>query len=514
MDLQIFLALSAGSLSAVIIGQMLITETYRVPGSARLFLAHGLVILLGVAGYWLLPDFYGYLTALALAAIFAPGLLLNRANRELLAGRNSRAALFARLAFLTHPTAEIGFNAKLFAALAESTRDARLAALEALRATATAGRPEILELQILRQRDDWQGMVEYLSRTPLPPSPDAINFPIRALGETGRLEAMVQLYSRHRQMLGNTQLPSLMLLAFCGRVVATDSLLVSFPVMPPPVRAFWQATALQAAGRGELAQPLLGNFDRTALTPAQRSMLASRIERPAIEAAAVLSPEANRFVDGLEARLRRDAPFRQATWRSTPLTYVLILANCIMFAVEMAYGDTMNTENLFSLGGLWPDSVIQDHEWWRLGSAMFLHAGPEHLISNMFALWILGRFVESAMGTWRTAVIYGVGGLVSMAGVIGLTQAGFVEPNLLVGASGAIFALLGAIALRRLADFLATRTITDRRNLSMIAMVLGLQAVIDLALPQISFAAHGIGLVAGVVLGWVLTPRPVGGRIF
>jgi rhomboid protease GluP len=507
MDLQAFLALSAASISAVMIGQLIIVESYRLPGSTRIFAMHGAVILVAALGYRFMPEFYGYPPAFVLAAIFAPGIFAARANREFLAGRNSRAALFARLAFLSHPTATMGFDARLFAALAQSTRPTRIDALECLREKAGVDRAGILELQILRQKKDWQGIIDYLRRTPVPLIGDALSFPIRALGETGQLDAMVQVYSRHRQTLGLTQLPTLTLLAFCGRVDATDSLLASNRIFPPPIRAFWQATALQAAGRGEFAQPLLASFEGGSLTSAQQDILASRLDRPAVEAASKLSPYASNFVDTLEARVRRNAGLRQATWRSTPLTYLLILANCIMFGVEWFCGDTMNAENLFDLGGLSAPAVTQDHEWWRLGTALFLHAGPEHLLSNMLALWVLGRFVESAMGSRRTALIYGLGGLISMAGVVGLMQEGFIEPDLLVGASGAIFALLGAMALARLNDFLASRHIADRRNLMLIALVLGIEAVIDLVLPQVSFSAHAIGFAAGVVLGWLLTPR-------
>jgi rhomboid protease GluP len=507
MDLQIFLALSAASFSAVTIGQMVIAEGYRIAGSARMFAMHGLVILVAVAGYWLLPDIYGYLTCLALLAIYAPGLALGRANRALLAGRNVEAARLARLAALLHPAPPIRFTARLFTALAQPTRETRIEALETLKKTVPPDLGVLVDLQILRQRDDWHGMVDFLRRTRIPAVADALTFPIRALGETGQLEAMVQTYSSHRATFGSTSLPPLMVLAFCGRVDAVLALLPLLRILPPAAKFYWQAVALQAAGRPGEARHLLAGIDLASLPESQRSMIASRLETPTAEATPLLSPGARHVVDALEARIRRDAPLQQGKWRRTPLTYLLIAANCVMFGVESVYGDTTNAYDLFRLGALQPDAVIQDHEWWRLGTAMFLHAGPEHLISNMLALWILGRFVELSLGTWRTAVIYGLGGLISMAGVIGLTEAGITESEVLVGASGAIFALLGAIALRRLTDFLTTRHISDRRNLTLIGMVLVLQAAIDLALPQISFAAHGVGLVAGVVLGWLLTPK-------
>lgn len=503
MDLQTFLALSAGSLSAVAIAQVFVTRTYRFPGIAIYLMGHAVVIAVAVAGYRFLPDYYGFLAALALLAIIAPGPLLNRANRELLAGRNERAALLARLASLVQPTSQIRFTANLFKALSESTREERIGALEALRQTGKPDQEVILDLQLLRQRQNWQGIVDYLARNPVPAGADAVAFPIRALGETGQLEAMVATAMRYRGLLGAGQLSTLMLLAFCGRVQATDSMLASFHAMPVSVKAFWQATALQAAARGELAEPLLRGFASASLTPAQHEALIARLDKPASQAEGQLSPQATAFLDDLEMHIRRNAPLRRTGWRAAPVTYLLILANCAFFGVELWHGDTTDAENLFRLGGLWPDAVVRDHEWWRLLSAMFLHAGPEHLISNMIGLFLLGRMVEATVGSLRMGLVYLIGGLVSMAGVLALTEAGLTQPDVLVGASGAIFALIGAIALRRLSDFLATRHIADRHNLSLIVIVLLIQAAIDLSLPQISFTAHGIGFIAGIALAWI-----------
>ncbi|GLS23415.1 hypothetical protein GCM10007874_64360 [Labrys miyagiensis] len=507
MDLQIFLALSAASFAAVVIGQMVITESHRVPGTGRMFALLSLVILVAVAGYWLLPGVYGYLTVLALALVYAPGLLMLKAQRETIAGRSISAARLSGLAVLLHPDRTTRYTAALFSAVARPTPQERVEALTAMRSTVAGPEALMLELQILRQQGDWPGMVDFLRSHSVPLVGDAVLFPIRALGETGQLDALVQTYAAHRTTLGRSHVPLMIMLAFCGRVDAVAALLPTLSILPPVVKAFWHATALQAAGRFDEARRLLETFDPAALTDIQREMIAARLKRPVVEAAPLLSPAAAQQLDMMAMRAGRDAPLRQADWRRTPLTYLLILANCVMFGVEMFVGDSQDTQTLYDLGALWPPDVIHDQQWWRLVSAMFLHAGPEHLISNMFALWVLGRFVEIGMGTWRMAVIYGVGGLISMAGVVGLTAAGLTEPNLLVGASGAIFALLGAIALQRLTDFLATRTVADRRNLSMVGLVLVLQAGIDLALPQISFTAHLIGLLAGIALGWILKRR-------
>ena len=511
MDLQPFLALSAGSLSAVFIAQLLLSQAWRLPDGRLMIGLHAIVILIAYESSTFFPDGYGFLSVAALIVVMVPNPLLNRAGRFLALGKPDKAAFYARLAAFLHPSRRMRFLSGLHAAMTQTTMEGRVDALNTMQARATPDEKQLLALQILRQRRNWPGLLALFSTTPMQSSPESFDMAVRALGETGRLDAMVATYLHHSPTTSGLRLNliRLMVLAFAGRVEATRYCLATMlRDLPPFTQAYWMATALQAVGRREEAQALLQRVDTTVLETYDQETLADRLASPVGEAAALLSLQTRSALDGLEQRLQGATPqSRTRNWRETPVTYALILANCAMYGVEMYTGDPQDTDTLLSLGALWPDSVLQGHEYWRVVSAMFLHAGPEHLISNMFALWVLGRFVEMLAGPVRTLLIYGIGGILSMAGVLWLDQLGISEPNVLVGASGAIFALFGAIAYRRIADYLTTRAIADRQNLTMILTVLGIQAVIDLSMPQISFSAHIAGLVAGVALGLVLLPR-------
>ncbi len=79
-------------------------------------------------------------------------------------------------------------------------------------------------------------------------------------------------------------------------------------------------------------------------------------------------------------------------------------------------------------------------EWWRLITAAFLHYGPLHLGLNMLALYWYGPVLEQIIGRWRYLLLYLVAGLAGSAGAL------YVSPNdITVGASGAIFGVLGAL---------------------------------------------------------------------
>ena len=83
--------------------------------------------------------------------------------------------------------------------------------------------------------------------------------------------------------------------------------------------------------------------------------------------------------------------------------------------------------------------VLVQHEWWRLATSVFLHANIYHLIVNMFALWIMGRDLETALGTRRFLIIYFAAAL---GGDVLVVTLGAEHT---IGASGAIYGIMGAV---------------------------------------------------------------------
>jgi membrane associated rhomboid family serine protease len=136
---------------------------------------------------------------------------------------------------------------------------------------------------------------------------------------------------------------------------------------------------------------------------------------------------------------------------------------------------------------------VADGEYYRLITSMFLHYGLLHLAVNMWALWVLGRNLEGALGPLRFSVLYLVSGL---GGSVACYV--FTPTAASAGASGALFGLFAAlfILLRQLG-----------RDTSSIIPVL----VINLAfsfVPGISLAAHLGGLITGGILAVALAYPP------
>jgi len=199
---------------------------------------------------------------------------------------------------------------------------------------------------------------------------------------------------------------------------------------------------------------------------------------------------------------------RHSQLRSAPAVLVLILLNAIVFIIEISVGDLNNPVVLHRVGALEPYAVVAQGEYWRLFTALFLHGGFTHLLFNLFALYILGPPLERSIGTIRFVVCYLISGLASSAGVVGLAVVGLVKVAQLVGASGSIMGIVGTWA-----GFLVRHRHAPqaKQRLGNVVMIVVIQVAFDLSTPQVSMAAHLCGLIAGMFLGLILTPRPARG---
>jgi membrane associated rhomboid family serine protease len=182
------------------------------------------------------------------------------------------------------------------------------------------------------------------------------------------------------------------------------------------------------------------------------------------------------------------------------LTYILI-GICVLLQL----GSTLSGAGAAS-GGIGGSSLTRDFglfgpavangEVYRLVTSGFLHGGLFHLLFNMYALYILGGLLEPAVGRLRFGLIY----FVSLLG--GSLGALLLNPNsLTVGASGAIFGLMGAALV-----IMRSRGISVME--SGIGVFLGLNLLITFAVPGISIGGHLGGLAAGAIAGLVLYELP------
>lgn len=159
-------------------------------------------------------------------------------------------------------------------------------------------------------------------------------------------------------------------------------------------------------------------------------------------------------------------------------------------------------DTLADLGALRLANLWLDGEWWRVLAAALLHGSWLHVILNTWSLWVVGEWVEATWGHARTAVLFV---LSSVAGC--LASAAWVEAPMVVGASGGIMGMAGALLVGRL--FGRGTVATRLRPIS--ARVLGANLAILVALgffiDVIAQAGHLGGLAAGALLGLSWTGR-------
>ena len=126
------------------------------------------------------------------------------------------------------------------------------------------------------------------------------------------------------------------------------------------------------------------------------------------------------------------------------ITYSIIILNLIVYILSSFFSQDiidMDIQTLVDMGALYGPFTVLKGEWWRLFTAMFLHAGMTHLLMNMFSLYLIGRGAEMYFDTKSYLSIYLFSGL--LGGLVSL----YIHPvSVGIGASGAIFGVFGALA--------------------------------------------------------------------
>ena len=169
------------------------------------------------------------------------------------------------------------------------------------------------------------------------------------------------------------------------------------------------------------------------------------------------------------------------------VTYALILINVFMFLFPLINGNSEEFYNLFASYG----PFVKMGDYYRLISAAFMHANIAHLIFNMYALWIIGMQLESFIGKWRYLVVY------LFSAISGSLLSVIVTPDAVsVGASGAIFGLLGALLYFGYHYRVYLGTVIKSQIIPLIVINL----LLGFMVPGIDNAAHIGGLIGGALM--------------
>jgi membrane associated rhomboid family serine protease/Tfp pilus assembly protein PilF len=201
---------------------------------------------------------------------------------------------------------------------------------------------------------------------------------------------------------------------------------------------------------------------------------------------------------------------RPSTWQLAqifPVTAGLVAINVLVYigcaaeALKTGVGSPVNFNALMLLRwGADFGPLTFDHQFWRIFTSMFVHGGLIHVGANMWCFWDFGRIAERIFGRYRFLVLYVLTGIASSVASLA------VHPNTIsVGASGAIFGVVGALVF----PFYRKRVVLPppvmKGMLRSLMTFIVINLLIGSAVPVIDNAAHVGGLLAGLLLGAIVT---------
>ncbi|MFH8251783.1 rhomboid family intramembrane serine protease [Microbacterium sp. B2969] len=255
--------------------------------------------------------------------------------------------------------------------------------------------------------------------------------------------------------------------------------------------------------------------DRVSFVLCQRCLRTICAECQTQGAVGVICPECMRDQQKAQTDAQRKAEKR---WASRPravtvsdsrpyATYGIILATAVVFVLQLVIPGHL-VERFLGFAGAYVDPTSgYALQPWRLLTVAFVHDGFWHIALNMLALYMIGRSLEPLLGHWRFVVLYflsALGGSVAVALLMPPTV-------LVVGASGAIFGLFGALLVigRHIGADIRTIAILIAINFFwpfIIALIssIGRGSFSDaLATIAVSWQAHLGGLLTGGLVGLI-----------
>jgi len=171
------------------------------------------------------------------------------------------------------------------------------------------------------------------------------------------------------------------------------------------------------------------------------------------------------------------------------ITYSLIIINIIIFIISILFGKT----TMIGLFGLHPE-LVKVGEYYRIFTCMFMHANITHLLFNMYALYIVGSQIESFFNKIKYIIIY------LLSGIFGCLLSMIFTNSWSVGASGAIFGLLGSMLYFGYHHRMYLGTVIK----SQIIPVIIINLLIGFTSSNIDNAAHIGGLIGGILSSMIV----------
>ena len=183
---------------------------------------------------------------------------------------------------------------------------------------------------------------------------------------------------------------------------------------------------------------------------------------------------------------------------------LLIALNVLFFLYLEITGSSEDAYFMYTKGAMYAPAVLEDGEYYRLLTAMFMHFGIRHIMNNMLVLFVLGDNLERALGHVKYLIFYLLCGIGS--NWVSMMAHSTDTMTVSAGASGAIFGVVGGLLYVVTANKGRLEDLSTRQLVIMIffSLYLGYTST------GVDNTAHLSGLVIGIVLAIILYHRPTG----
>jgi rhomboid protease GluP len=493
----------------------------------------GLVVLAAAGAWYFRADMIWVVIAWGLFALFmvAPGRMNRRALGYQSGGRWEEALRWRRLAGRLI-WGRAGQLHRLFTeVLARGVRmdfvgaqrlldDAASPALPA----AAAGSLRLMRLYVAFLRQDWHAVI--LEGTHPNNWGSASNSKVaalmtaRALAEAGAVVDAMRIVrdiavrpGRHEevaQSLWHTQLSVAALVGDSDELERLLSVTDDDPQFPgrDRVDAYWRGRCAAAKGEADRAMEYL-EWARS-LTPPGDSLWLTALDNAQAPCVPVDEPTRQRY-RALRDEVR-EAEQTASRWmrltgfmRAEPSTMTAIAVLAAVFVYERYVLDDTSRMLLWQWMANASETIVNG-QWWRLITALFLHADITHLAMNALAFWVFGSALQPVIGRWRMWSIFLLGGAIGnlFSAALNVLQPAAERYDMAVGASSGIFALVGAYALAVASFREPSYTHVRRRAIVVLVFAVIADSMTWLIEPRIDVAAHLGGFCGGLLVAILL----------
>ncbi len=183
----------------------------------------------------------------------------------------------------------------------------------------------------------------------------------------------------------------------------------------------------------------------------------------------------------------------------TLVNTMLVLINIIIFIFTDFLESPVDGISLVDKGSLSWNLVINEHQYYRVITSMFLHAGVDHIFNNAIVLLFVGSYVEQFAGKIKYLIIYFLSGIIAgcTSMIYNMLQYNYTES---IGASGAIFGIMGALLCILLIRYRQAYKIDVRR----VSFMVFLSLYGGFTSQGVDNAAHIGGFIGGLIITFIL----------